>query len=96
MNKYAQSPLQDSGLFGPSPWTILILHLNLDRFGHPAPETNLMRENLMMEIGGTQPRSRGQSFSESRRGIVGHDHTRQPNAYTIASHTLTRVALSSG
>ena len=52
MNKYAQSPLQDSGLFGPSPWTILILHLNLDRFGHPAPEENLMRENLMMEMGG--------------------------------------------
>ena len=29
-----------------------MLHLTLDRFGHPAPERNLMRENLMMEIGG--------------------------------------------
>ena len=49
---YARSPLQDSRLFGPSPWKILALIVKTNGFlSNPAPGENLESGNLGMETG---------------------------------------------
>ena len=51
---YTRSPLEDSRLFGPSPWTILATTCEQKRFlSNPAPGENLLSGNLVMETGCT-------------------------------------------
>ena len=49
---YTRSPLEDSRLFGPSPWKILATTYDKNIFlSNPAPGENLLSGNLVMEIG---------------------------------------------
>ena len=51
---YTRSPLEDSRLFGPSPWKILATtYENTRNLSNPAPGENLLSGNLVMETGGT-------------------------------------------
>ena len=51
---YTRSPLEDSRLFGPSPWKILALIVYTNGFlSNPAPGENLESGNLVMETGCT-------------------------------------------
>ena len=51
--RYARSPLEDSRLFGPSPWIILAATNEKTHLSNPAPGENLLSGNLVMETGGT-------------------------------------------
>ena len=52
MYYYTQSPLEDSRLFGPSPWKILRHYLWTNGFlSNPAPGDNLLSGNHVMETG---------------------------------------------
>ena len=49
---YTRSPLEDSRLFGPSPWKVLATNYEQKRFlSNPAPGENLLSGNLVMETG---------------------------------------------
>ena len=49
---YTRSPLEDSRLFGPSPWKILAATYEQQRFlSNPAPGEHLLSGNLVMETG---------------------------------------------
>ena len=51
---YTRSPLEDSRLFGPSPWKILRHYLRTNGFlSNPASGENLLSGNLVMETGCT-------------------------------------------
>ena len=51
---YTRSPLEDSRLFGPSPWKISSHYLWTNGFlSNPAPGENLLSGNLVMETGCT-------------------------------------------
>ena len=52
LDEYTRSPLQDSRLFGPSPWKILATTYEQKGFlSNPAPGENLVSGNLVMETG---------------------------------------------
>ena len=52
---YTRSPLEDSRLFGPSPWKILATTYETNRFlSNPDPGENLLSGNLVMETGCTK------------------------------------------
>ena len=54
LGRYTRSPLQDSRLFGPSPWKVLATTYDKNRFlSNPAPGENLPSGNLVMETGCT-------------------------------------------
>ena len=61
---YTRSPLQDSRLFGPSPWKILALIVLKNGFlSNPAPGENLESGNLVMETGCSEvPRTTSSTF----------------------------------
>ena len=46
-----RSPLEDSRLFGPSPWKILAAINEQTYLSNPAPGENLLSGNLVMETG---------------------------------------------
>ena len=49
---HTRSPLQDSRLFGPSPWKILATAYEQKRLlSNPAPGENLVSGNLVMQTG---------------------------------------------
>ena len=48
---YTRSPLEDSLLFGPSPWKILAATNEQDMSEQPSPWRNLLSGNLVMETG---------------------------------------------
>ena len=49
---YTRSPLEDSCLFGPSPWKILATTYEANGFlSNPAPGENILSGNLVMETG---------------------------------------------
>ena len=51
---YTRSPLQDSRLFGPSPWKVLAATYETNGFlSNPDPGENLVSGNLLMETGCT-------------------------------------------
>ena len=50
---YTRSPLEDSRLFGPSPWKILAATNEKTYLSNPAPGENLESGNLVMETGCT-------------------------------------------
>ena len=50
-DEYTRSPLQDSRLFGPSPWKILAATNEKTYLSNPAPGENLVSGNLVMETG---------------------------------------------
>ena len=58
-DRYTWSPLEDSRLFGPSPWKVLATTYEQKRFlSNPAPGENLLSGNLVMETGCTLQDSR--------------------------------------
>ena len=49
---YTRSPLEDSHLFGPSPWRKILAATNEKKYlSNPAPGENLLSGNLVMETG---------------------------------------------
>ena len=50
---YTRSPLEDSRLFGPSPWKILAATNEKYYLSNPAPGENILSGNLVMETGYT-------------------------------------------
>ena len=51
LRQYTRSPLEDSRLFGPSPWKILAAANEKTYLSNPAPGENLLSGNLVMETG---------------------------------------------
>ena len=49
--QYTRSPLEDSRLFGPSPWKILATTYEKRFLSNPAPGENILSGNLVMETG---------------------------------------------
>ena len=63
---YTRSPLEDSRLFGPSPWKILRHYLWTNGFlSNPAPGENLLSGNLVTETGCTY----GNIYVQTSHGI---------------------------
>ena len=63
---YTRSPLEDSRLFGPSPWKILRHYLCTNgSLSNPAPGENLLSGNLVMETGCTQEAALKEAAPES-------------------------------
>ena len=69
--EYTRSPLEDSRLFGSSPWKILATTHEQKRFlSNPAPGENLLSGNLVMETGCTIPVLAALGRPESLMGWV--------------------------
>ena len=62
---YTRSPLEDSRLFGPSPWKVLRHYLWTNGFlSYPAPAENPLSGNFVMETGCTEQDSRLEDFRQ--------------------------------